>query len=239
MLHGHLTSNFAESENNKWLEDRNFPAHEVFVRYVDREAGQRYDRHLQAVEHHRAGHIICPTIIAKYEQQVTKARSGYNVLQLSAATAKITRTGCPDYQRDRQVNLETHTCTCTTFQQMGFPCRHAIVFAQQQRLPGGMNLLSDAQSWYKNMFLLAFRVENLLNAYKAPLNVPLREEVDADGSTLPQLRKEKKRGRDNTRRHASAGEPPGGKTAKRRRCGNCGEMDHNSRTCRRPRSGFA
>ena len=118
VLHGQLTSNFAESENSKWLQDRELPPHELFVRYVDREGGQRYERLVQAQQLSAAGHIICPTIYKKYEQQVELARQNYAVTQLSAATAKVLKLGSPTYQRDRFVDLGSRTCTCLFFQQV-------------------------------------------------------------------------------------------------------------------------
>ena len=118
VLHGQLTSNFAESENSKWLPDRDLPPHELFVRYIDREGAQRYDRLLQAQQFSAAGHIICPTIYKKYEQQVELARGNYVVTQFSPMTAKVLKVGSSTYQRDRIVDLASRTCTCLFFQQV-------------------------------------------------------------------------------------------------------------------------
>jgi hypothetical protein len=118
VLHGQLTSNFAESENSKWLPDRELPPHELFVRYIDREGAQRYDRLLQAQQFSAAGHIICPTVYKKYEQQVELARENYAVWQFSPTTAKVLKVGSSTYQRDRIVDLGAKTCTCLFFQQV-------------------------------------------------------------------------------------------------------------------------
>jgi len=114
------------------------------------------------------------------------------------------------------------------------PCRHAIVFAQRQRLPGGATLLQDAQKWHLDMFNPVFRVESLLRAYGTPITAPLREELDADGVTEPAQRvPREKSGRPRKRRHRSRGEASGGKTAKVQVCTLCKEKGHNSRTCLR------
>ena len=82
------------------------------------------------------------------------------------------------------------------------------------------------------MFNPTFRVETLLSAYQTPLAVPLREEVNADGTTEPAQRVPRgKPGRPQKRRHQSRGEASGGKVAKVRVCNVCKEKGHNSRTC--------
>jgi hypothetical protein len=69
-LYGQNTSNFAESENSKWLPARNLPPYNLFSDYLQHEAGQRYSRKLKALRFEKQGHIICPTVYKKYLGEV-------------------------------------------------------------------------------------------------------------------------------------------------------------------------
>ena len=199
--------------------------------YFRAAAAKQFERLTDARKYETDGLKITPQVMSLYDEQVKLARGGYTVLQNSAHTAMVKSTQSNSVARDREVNLELCTCTCTHWQQRGFPCRHAIVFAQRKR---DYNWAADSENWYRLKFWRVYCVSNVVASYNfAPVRIPLIENLVLDGTTLPPV-KVAQRGAPRKRRFRSAGEGQGGrvgKAKKARRCALCGADDHNKRTC--------
>jgi hypothetical protein len=160
--------------------------------------------------------------------QVRLARLGYNVFRKSETSGTVISTGA-GRQRERVVDITLRACTCTFWQQRGFPCRHGILFAQRFLRP----MMASQEQWLGGYFRRCFQVKTMVTAYSLNLTVPSSDDLEADGTTLPAL-KVKEAGAPRKRRFRSAGEGAGGRVGKPKRtqqCSRCGSKSHNVRSC--------
>ncbi|XP_022156830.1 uncharacterized protein LOC111023664 [Momordica charantia] len=121
-----------------------------------------------------------------------------------------------------RVNLNARTCECKEFDYFQFPCSHAI---------------AATTYWNVNRYTLcspAYTIQTLINTYVEPV-YPLGDKDDwilpddfVDRIVEPP-RYVSRVGRRQTIRIPSAGE-----TRQVHKCGWCGNMGHNRKTCRQP-----
>ena len=233
LLNGHHTSNFAESENNKWRARRFLSPLACMHDVLRTVAVEQFDRMADAREWDAKRALIVPRIMSIYDEQLRLSREGYNVSQTSDNTAVVKSTQ-GSTQREREVNWQEKKCSCTYWQQRGIPCRHAIVFASRKR---NYNFAASAEAWFRDMFWPVYRVSNVVATYnQEPIRVPVLAELPFDGVTLP-APKVKQRGAPRKRRIRSAGEGQGGRAGKPkqpRHCAVCGDATHNRPRRSRP-----
>ncbi|CAM9772469.1 unnamed protein product [Phaeothamnion confervicola] len=230
------TSNFVESSNAAFrgLRELQPPAWlETISTYL---ATERYERRAEAETWREESHIITPPVMDRYWKQA-KMASAYKVERLGVDLAKVEHNGTDRFAHQRQVRLDVQQCTCTDWEQLGYPCRHAVAFA---KLAGGGDRLSSAE-WFRDsrVFSPTFLVDTVIEAYCIEVVLPLRDDVvpPEGAALLPPLRV-KPAGRPRKKRIRSRGEGGGDGAAKRVfHCGRCRNTGHTARTCTNPVGG--
>ncbi|CAM9318994.1 unnamed protein product, partial [Phaeothamnion confervicola] len=230
IMHGCSTSNFVESENAKIMQLRNRLPFDCIAGMCENIAAERYGRHVEALELQTKGQLISPKVVDIYEEQVRLA-GAYAVRMTAPHVGIVTAARGETAPRQRRVDLLARSCTCSFWQQRGIPCRHAIKLHREWRGQGPRPL--DGTAWFSEGFAPCLAVSAVVKAYSMSIDVPLREELQADGVTLP-APKVATAGRPKQKRVRSAGEGEAGRAGRPKRmfqCGTCGNIGHNSRSC--------
>lgn len=116
-------------------------------------------------------------------------------------------------QKMYHVDLQRNTCTCTHFQDMRIPCRHAIAAAERLKVPR----YSDSR----------YTIEEHRKAYSGGFCFIAQQDLMPSPSILPPdytRRVGRRKNRRIRREDLSKQKQP-------RRCGNCRMIGHNTRTC--------
>ena len=126
-------------------------------------------------------------------------------------------------------------CSCTEWQQLKYPCRHAIKANQI------LGYKTNAQEWYAYAYSPIYMLSNYKKAYANPGIVPptlidlvqefsLKEDEE-DGVQRISPPRYKTTGRPQKKTKRKRAETADGRPVKIYKCGNCGSTEHNRKRC--------
>lgn len=154
-----------------------------------------FQRHERAVQWERDHRVVTPES-ERMMQDEMKVMGVYNVVMSTPHLAFVWNTNEPQI-RQRRVDLQHRTCTCSFRMQWGIPCRH--ILAALQKLPNGLN---QCYEYFDECYL----VRNFISSFKGRyLELPLEESIQRDPSLLPARLVNKATG--NTRTLGQDGQP--------------------------------
>lgn len=249
---GHLTSNVAESVNKVVREDRGLPVTDLLNELWHRVMNDRYDRLEEARRQQRQGAVVtplCATVISRDRKWAT----ANSVQRSSPIEARVMQPDGVVYL----VNLGTRSCGCGRFQENGIPCGHAmsLIFNVRQTLDGYIQEEMTITRWVEMYSDPLPPID--ISGLRPQERIVDEEWVDDDehdavrerepvgcnppATRVPRGRPRKVRmdkGQYRASRGATAAElGENGVGVPERRgghCRTCGEVGHNTRTCRRP-----
>jgi hypothetical protein len=153
--------------------------------------------------------VLADTLYIKFQERLQSSRqyrvfeSGYGIHQVQI----------PDSGRKYIVRLRERVCNCKNFYEYQGPCVHAIAACR-----------FDAEDPF-DYFLPVYTLKIYRDTYKKSIT-PVSIEGLASDPVIQPPRLVKKRGRPKTRRHRK-----GETKQSQRKCGRCGVLGHNARTC--------
>ena len=215
-----MTSNYAESFNNKTKEARSFPV-ATFLEFI------RFT--LQSWFADRRERAAKATTVLSPEMEKDLKQIGDKAIFLDVQVLGHHEFLVVDGNGDGEVNLATKSCSCGMFQTIGIPCVHAFAAARKRSI----NIYSLCSPYY--------RIEALNDTFKDTIYPVGNEDewvipdhirdtvvgVPAEKTPVGRPRKQKV-GRRKTNRYASRGE----KIVKPRKCSRCGGSGHNRKSCK-------
>ena len=214
-----MTSNNAESFNNKTRNARTFPITTLleFIRFTlqtwffnREEIARKCDTRLS------------PKFQDNLEHLNGKAQY-VNTYGLGMFECNVR-----DERGDFDVHLMNNTCTCGLPQLLGIPCEHAIASAQHR----SVDIYSLCSPFYSKEIWIEMYKESIYpvgneDQWNVPddiKNMKVLAPVEKKQAGRP---KKSKQGRRRVNRYPSQGE----KVVIHRKCGKCGGMGHNRKTC--------
>jgi hypothetical protein len=205
---GHVTSNVAESFNKWILEEREMPHFTILVSIYRKIMAMFYDRR---VKYEQMTTLTTRTLNDELSHAATKSRTYYCIP--SSQTKFLIQSASREYT----VQLDLRKCCCGHFQDMLWPCSHAMaaIFAQNH------NPLDYVADQYKRDCL-----KTLYSTGLAPVTI---EDLSLDNTAPPETRTQAGRPRKvrlRNRSELAAEESP-------IICGKCSQRGHNQRTCER------
>ncbi|XP_062085420.1 uncharacterized protein LOC133791513 [Humulus lupulus] len=214
-----MTSNYAESFNNKTRDARSFPI-TTFVEFI------RFTLQSWFCNRRETSEKTTTTLAPTYEKNlVDMAEKARFLIPYAIGRHEF---HVLDGELNGEVDLLNKTCTCGVFQIIGIPCAHAL----SGSLKRGVNFYSLCSDYYK--------IEKWRSSYIESIYPTSNEEewiVPHDIMTItvrtpaqknPVGRPKKKQGRPKTKRHPSNGD----KLVVPRKCSTCGGLGHNRATCK-------
>ncbi|XP_062100019.1 uncharacterized protein LOC133805889 [Humulus lupulus] len=214
-----MTSNYAESFNNKTRDARSFPI-TTFVEFI------RFTLQSWFCNRRETSEKTTTTLAPTYEKNlVDMAEKARFLIPYAIGRHEF---HVLDGELNGEVDLLNKTCTCGVFQIIGIPCAHAL----SGSLKRGVNFYSLCSDYYK--------IETWRSSYTESIYPTGNEEewiVPHDIMTItvrtpaqknPVGRPKKKQGRPKTKRHPSNGD----KLVVPRKCSTCGGLGHNRATCK-------
>ncbi|XP_022147770.1 uncharacterized protein LOC111016625 [Momordica charantia] len=208
-----MTSNLAESMNAVLVHARALPITTLFANCRALLQQSFYERQTAASSR--------GTVLTEYAEIILKKEAEraryHHVRPIDRFEFKV-----HDGTSKVSVNLNSKTCTCKQFDYFEIPCSHAIAGAVFRNI-SVHSLCSDR-----------YQIETLILGYAEPV-YPLGDEEDwiLPDDYVPKTIKPPKFvpcvGRHQTTRIPSAGE-----VRQVHKCGRCGNVGHNRRTCRQP-----
>ncbi|XP_062119216.1 uncharacterized protein LOC133832964 [Humulus lupulus] len=214
-----MTSNYAESFNNKTRDARSFPI-TTFVEFIRFTLQSWFCNRRETSE--KTTTTLAPTYEKKLVDMAEKARF---LIPYAIGRHEF---HVLDGELNGEVDLLNKTCTCGVFQIIGIPCAHAL----SGSLKRGVNFYSLCSDYYK--------IETWRSSYTESIYPTGNEEewiVPHDIMTItvrtpaqknPVGRPKKKQGRPKMKRHPSNGD----KLVVPRKCSTCGGLGHNKATCK-------
>lgn len=214
-----MTSNNAESFNNKTRNARTFPITTLleFIRFTL----QTWFFEREEIAN-KLNTKLTPTWQNDLAQLNNKAQF-VNAYGLGLYECHV-----KDARGDFDVDLMAKTCTCGLPQQLNIPCEHSIA-AAQHRSVDVYSLCSDfylKETWIEMYKEAIYPVGNE-DQWDVPdeiKNMKVSEPVEKKQAGRP---KKSKQGRRRINRYPSQGE----KIVVQRKCGKCGGRGHNRKTC--------
>ena len=121
---GHVTSNVAESINASLLECRKNPPVKLFLETVDKINSLFWER--REMYYNKDPNDLVECVFVSVCKNLSDGRS----LKATRTFGMVFKVQSSiNENTERVVDLERRTCTCKTFEDMGFPCRHACAAA--------------------------------------------------------------------------------------------------------------
>ena len=208
---GHVTSNIAESAN-KWLEEARYQdpvgLFSTYIRQINVKFEKRRTKYTSSPEA-----TLPKRVFALLSQSVKDSRT-LDVRRHTRTLFEVQRKS--DRGSFRVVDLQERTCTCSFYKEYGVPCRHVCAAVLSTNEEPAQFVVPER------------RREALLATYVGVVRPVDMSTLTCDG-TLPPVAT-KQRGRPKQKRIPSFTEKM---TKKRVKCGKCGELGHNSRTCKK------
>ncbi|XP_062085852.1 uncharacterized protein LOC133791959 [Humulus lupulus] len=219
LMYNIMTSNYAESFNNKTRDARSFPI-TTFIEFI------RFTLQSWLCDRRETSEKTTTTLAPTYEKTlVDMAEKARFLIPYAIGRHEF---HVLDGELNGGVDLLNKTCTCGVFQIIGIPCAHAL----SGSLKRGVNFYSLCSDYYK--------IETWRSSYTESIYPTCNEEewiVPHDIMTIkvrthaqknPVGRPKKKQGRPKTKRHPSNGD----KLVVQRKCSTCGGLGHNRATCK-------
>ena len=212
--YGHITSNIAESTNSSFLKIRRCPPTKLFITAVQKINETFAQRREQYANGHETD--IVTDVFAKI---VKNTEDGRKLQARNVNQSVFDVQADVGIKKSRIVNLETMTCTCKLFQDMGYPCVHGCSAA----LKGGVNIPS--------LCINERRVGTLRRVYEAGI-IPIDLDTIRTMVLLPPL-VQRQVGRPKVKRIRRQIED---RPKSIHFCSLCRQSGHNAKTCpeRRP-----
>ncbi|XP_062075732.1 uncharacterized protein LOC133779846 [Humulus lupulus] len=214
-----MTSNYAESFNNKTWDARSFPI-TTFIEFI------RFTLQSWFCDRRETSEKTTTTLALTYEKiLVDMAEKARFLIPYAMGRHEF---HVLDGELNGEVDLLNKTCTCGVFQIIGIPCAHAL----SGSLKRGVNFYSLCSDYYK--------IETFRSSYTESIYPTGNEEewiVPHDTMTIKVRtpaqkisvgRPKKKQGRPKKKRHPSNGD----KLVVQRKCSTCGGLGHNRATCK-------
>lgn len=153
----------------------------------------------------------------------------YVVTEINSTKALVSRDGCMD-ERTVEFRPDGGFCSCTEWQQMQYPCRHAIA---ANRI---LEFKTDVKEWYEYAFNHIYLLSNYKRAYSNPDITPptlhgLMPEDEAGGIQRLRPSRYKTTKRPRKKRIRKRRETEDGGPVKVYKCSICGSTEHNVRRC--------
>ncbi|XP_062109640.1 uncharacterized protein LOC133821212 [Humulus lupulus] len=219
LMYNIMTSNYAESFNNKTRDARSFPI-TTFVEFI------RFTLQSWFCNRRETSEKTTTTLAPTYEKNlVDMAEKARFLIPYAIGRHEFhVLVG----ELNGEVDLLNKTCTCGVFQIIGIPCAHAL----SGSLKRGVNFYSLCSDYYK--------IETWRSSYTESIYPTGNEEewiVPHDIMTITVRtpaqknlvgRPKKKQGRPKTKRHPSNED----KLVVPRKCSTCGGQGHNRATCK-------
>ena len=128
--YGHHSSNIAESINKEWLQLRQLPPYWLLIEVWEVMRSKFFAR---LYEQHGDDGDTTKTKFAREAEAVEAAcQRLYKISPLSNLSASVLNI---KNQKMYHVDLQSNTCTCTHFQDIRIPYRHAITAAERLKVP--------------------------------------------------------------------------------------------------------
>ncbi|XP_062118315.1 uncharacterized protein LOC133831929 [Humulus lupulus] len=219
LMYNIMTSNYAESFNNKTRDARSFSI-TTFVKFI------RFTLQSWFCDRRETNEKKTTTLALTYEENfVDMAEKARFLIPYAIGRHEF---HVLDGELNGEVDLLNKTCTCGMFQIIGIPCAHAL----SGSLKRGVNFYSLCSDYYK--------IETWRSSYTESIYPTGNEEewiVPNDIMTIkvrtpaqknPVDHPKKKQGRPKTKRLPSNGD----KLVVQRKCSTCGGLGHNRATCK-------
>jgi hypothetical protein len=231
---GHPTSNIIESVNSLLLEERRMPIVELLNGIWHRVMDIRFKR-LQDAKQKIAecpGQLSTDFALASLKESIEFSQ--HRLVQV----ADMLHGSVVSFSGERYtVNLDKHTCTCGRFQVNEIPCGHAVALINKLRLsprdfiPEFFSLQTYRDTYSTN--LLPVSVDHL--DVCADCEPPLQQKPRGRPKERRLRKGERQRKKNEARavaRAAAVGAPVDLPDHAPQRCGQCGGVGHNKRSCR-------
>ncbi|KAF9618422.1 hypothetical protein IFM89_001145 [Coptis chinensis] len=212
-----MTNNFSESFNSWILKMRD----KLLVQFVDMYnlslVKLMYDRMMVSRELGDYD-VIVPTVL----HIIKKREAKYKNYKVSGVSDHINLVQNTKNKKHYCVDLEKKTCECIVWKMSGVPCVHAICVIRQRR---------DKWSKYCSKYFTAKAFKSTYFTHIHPIANQEDWEIIIDHEDLVNPHEFKPQvGRPKKQRIRDEDEPQA--TSKvLRKCGKCGELNHNTRTC--------
>jgi len=216
-LFGWRTTNFVESENSAALSKRKLAPFNFFLTAMEDHMTALYNNKLKYKKWKEMKLLVTPFAQEKLDGERDQL-GFYDVMPTSTNVAYVWDSRHPPPKK-RKVFLNEKRCSCNFIDQYRMPCRHMLA---------ALNYFGRLQEMYE-FFDPRYTIESYGKAFEdaMPIEIPLVEELDTDGSVVPPLKIPRK-GRPRTKRIKSRGEGIGGES---RKCSLCATRGHNRRRC--------
>ena len=215
-----MTSNYAESFNNKTRDARTFPV-TTFVEFIRFTIQSWFAARREEVEK-------CTSKLATiYEKDVSGIADDARYLKVHPLGQFEFHVVDPE--GDGEVNLMTKSCSCGQFQIMGYPCVHGVAAAMLRNV----NIYSLCSPYYTTEMWRESYKETIYptgneDDWEVPENIEkMQVGVPVEKQPVGQPKKNKV-GRRKTNCTPSNGEI----IRKERKCSMCGGLGHNRATCK-------
>ncbi|XP_062100869.1 uncharacterized protein LOC133806796 [Humulus lupulus] len=219
LMYNIMTSNYAESFNNKTRDARSFPI-TTFVEFI------RFTLQSWFCNRRETSEKTTTTLAPTYEKNlVDMAEKARFLIPYAIGRHEF---HVLDGELNGEVDLLNKACTCGVFQIIGIPCAHAL----SGSLKRGVNFYSLCLDYYKIETWRSSYTESIYpTGDEEEWNVPhdiMTITVRTPAQKNPVGRPKKKQGRPKTKRHPSNGD----KLVVPRKCSTCGGLGHNRATCK-------
>jgi len=214
---GHQSNQGVESENNMFMQPRRMPRL-AGMKWMEMYVSDRICQRREFIN--KWQQVVCPVVHKSLSTSHTHVQT-YTVNRTTVANEFAVRT---EAQTEFIVNLRSHTCSCGRFQQLQFPCVHAMSVLHYIN-PNNLQVYDFVHNCYtKNEWLRsysgAFVLTNMEDLKRS--DVKRLPPVFVPQSGRPRSGRIPSRGEINTN------------YSRRGKCTNCGQSGHYAPRCPNP-----
>jgi hypothetical protein len=217
-LYGWRSTNFTESQAAS--EPRQTLPFQFLQSYMEKLMCEAYSRREQVARSWRSdGHELTKFARDKLDEEAASA--GYCTVLPSQPDVMLVHDTRVRPVHNRKVDIKARTCTCTTFDQYGIPCKHFIAALNFLKRPAERFTVLD----------YCYTIDAYSALYgagaAAGIDLVLTEELTSNAAHHPPLSSSEPRKKKERLFPTRAGT----KVRRTSRCTTCGQAGHNKRSC--------